>query len=92
MLAFLSYFWDNLLMKYDTILTTYLSESKEPIDAFAKRARVGRNTVFRAKVGGNVGFSNAVSMLSCAGYDVVIQPKEAPATQRTHDEVGGDAA
>ena len=78
-------------MKYDTILTTYLSESKEPIDAFAKRARVGRNTVFRAKVGGNVGFSNAVRMLACAGYDVIITPA-APATSPEASQVGGDAA
>lgn len=78
-------------MKYDTILTNYLSASREPVDAFAKRARVGRNTVFRAKAGGNVGFSNAVRMLACAGYDVVITPA-APATAPSSEEVGGDAA
>lgn len=79
-------------MKYDTIISAYLSASKEPIDAFAKRALVGRNTVFRAKAGGNVGFSNAVSMLFCAGYEVVIRPIAAPATAPSSEEVGGDAA
>lgn len=73
-------------MKYATIISAYLSASKEPIDAFAKRARVGRNTVFRAKAGGNVGFSNAVNMLLCAGYEVTIQPIATPATPREGDD------
>lgn len=62
-------------------IRAYLAESGENVVLLAHRARISKNTVYRALNGKNISFFAAQRLLDCAGFSLQAVPKAMPANK-----------
>jgi DNA-binding MurR/RpiR family transcriptional regulator len=72
-------------MELKILLSNYLAESKETVDAFAARAGVSRATVFRVKNGSYGGYSRMQRIL--AALKTPIRASTDPAPENLENQI-----
>lgn len=73
-----SQFGYDLGMKISDYLNEHLRSEKESPDEFAKRAKLGRASVFRAKSDEDLRMSTMRRIVSAVGKPFIIDPSEIP--------------
>lgn len=59
-------------MNYDEFISSYLDNSSESVEQFARRAGVHRSSVYRAKAGDNLLYSLVEKLVRAAGGKIII--------------------